>query len=326
MDSLKRIGHAPLFNPEEGTTVIQPLGTGGGWWAGAPSAIYDRESCKYYLYYRLRRPRGLELERGGECVIAESDDGISFTRIWSAKKTEFDSDSMERSALVKGLDGTWRLYISYTDPAHKMWRTDCMEAPGPDGFRPSESRLLFDPGKMGIEGIKDPYVFTLGDEYQMILSYATRIDDLAPGKVGSLHATADAYNTGLTVSRTGLATSLDGRNFEWQGDIFSPTGEGWDAWCRRICSVIYIDGTLTAFYDGASDVSGNYEEQTGILSGQDIRSMTCLTPDGPILKSPHASGSLRYVDAIQFPDRIHYYYEYARDDGAHELRMSIVST
>ncbi len=324
MNSLKRVGHAPLFDPESGTTVIEPLGNDEGWWAGAPSVLHDPDTGKTYLYYRLRRPRGLELERGGEVRIAESDDGLNFTTIWSAKKTEFDSDSMERSALVKGLDGTWRLYISYTDPGHKMWRTDMMEADSPDGFKPSESKLLFDPADMGIEGIKDPYVFAMGGEYLMILSYATRIENLEANRETELHATADAYNTGLTVSRTGLATSIDGRNFEWQGDIFSPTGEGWDAWCRRICSVVYLNGVFTAFYDGASDVSGNYEERTGLLSGTDIRSLTCLTPEGPVLTSPHTTGSLRYVDALQFPDRIQYYYEYARPDGAHELRTNVV--
>jgi len=321
---LKHFGLAPLFAPEEGTTVVEPLGNDEGWWAGAPSAVYDDETRKFYLYYRLRRPRGLELERGGECVISESDDGLAFTPIWSAKKTDFESDSMERSALVKGLDGSWRLYNSYTDPVHKMWRTDYMEASSPDGFKPSERNPLFDPADMGIEGIKDPYVFTVGGEYQMILSYATRIEDMEVGREGEIHATADAYNTGLTVSRTGLATSIDGRHFKWQGDIFSPTGKGWDAWCRRICSLVYLDGVFTAFYDGASDVSGNYEERTGIASGRDMRSLTCLTPDAPALVSPHATGSLRYVDAIQFPRKIHYYYEYVRADGSHELRANVV--
>lgn len=43
---------------------------------------------------------------------------------------------------------------------------------------------------------------------------------------------------------------------------------------------------------------------------------------GPILVSPHGSGSLRYMDAVPFEDRILYYYEYARPDGSHELRVN----
>lgn len=49
-----------------------------------------------------------------------------------------------------------------------------------------------------------------------------------------------------------------------------------------------------------------------------------LTPDGPILVSPHASGSLRYVDVVPHDNALYFYYEYAREDGAHELRVSVV--
>ena len=321
---LRRIGLPPLFDPEKGTTVVEPLGNDNGWWAGAPSALFDHETAKFYLYYRLRRPRGLDLERGGECIIAESVDGVTFEPIWHAEKTAFDSDSMERAALVTGLDNVWRLYLSYVDPDHKMWRIDYMEADQPDRFDPTQRQPLFDPVDLEIEGIKDPYVFTLGHEYYMILSYATRSGKLTTKQEGELHVTADVYNTGLTVSRTGLATSVDGRTFTWEGDIFSPDQSQWDKGCRRIGSLVYLPPVFTAFYDGASDVSGNYEERTGLASGTDIRRLKSLSPDGPRLVSPHASGCLRYLDAVQFPDRIHYYYEYARKDGSHETRVNIV--
>ena len=321
---LKRFGLAPLFDPEEGITVVKPLGNAQGWWAGAPSALYDDESGKFYLYYRIRRPRGIEPERGGECYIAESSDGKIFRTIWRAVKSQFESDSMERAALVKCLDGIWRLYLSYVHPSHKKWRVDFMEADSPAGFNPADRKPLFDPDELDVEGVKDPYVFTLGHKYYMILSYATRTGQLSSGQERELHATADAYNTGLTLSRTGLATSLDGVRFEWEGDIFPPKGPGWDAWCTRICSLVYLPPVFTAFYDGAADVSGNYEERTGLAAGADIRSLEKLTPNGPALISPHAFGCLRYMDPVQFSDKIHYYYEYARPDGSHETRLSIV--
>lgn len=323
--SLKRLGLAPLFDPEQGKTVVEPAGHETGWWAGAPSALYDEASGKFYLYYRIRRPRGVAPERGGECCIAESTDGETFHTIWRAEKSQFDSDSMERAALVKGLDGTWRLFLSYVDPGHKMWRVDVMTADSPSGFDPAARRPLFDPAGMEIEGIKDPYVITLGPKYHMILSYATRVGALSGSQEGELHATADAYNTGLVVSRTGLATSLDGDDFAWEGDLFSPRASGWDSWCSRICSVVYLPPVFTAFYDGAAHVSDNYEEKTGIAVGTDLRALERISTEGPVLTSPHASGSLRYIDAVQFRDRIYYYYEYARPDGAHETRVSVVA-
>lgn len=322
---LRHHGLPPLFDPEEGHTVVEPLDSGSGWWAGAPSAVWDHEKAKFYLYYRLRRPRGVELDRGGECVIAESTDGINFNPIWRAEKTAFESDSVERAALFKGLDNVWRLYLSYVDPDHQMWRVDLMEADRPDRFEPASRHTVFDPVDLNIEGIKDPFVFTLGHEYHMLLSYAKRSGNLTRKQEGDLHATADAYNTGLTVSRTGLATSSDGRTFSWEGDIFSPGSSDWDGWCTRICSLVYLPPVFTAFYDGASDVSGNYEERTGLASGTDIRKLRSLSPAGPRLVSPHASGCLRYLDALQFTDRIHYYYEYAREDGSHETRVNIVT-
>ena len=322
--ALKRFGLAPLFNPEEGITVVEPLGGGQGWWAGAPSALYDDESGRFYLYYRLRRPRGVEPDRGGECRIAESTDGVAFRTIWSAQKSQFNSDSMERAALVKCLDGIWRLYLSYVDPNHKKWRVDFMEADTPAGFNPATRAPLFDPDDLGVEGVKDPYVFTLGHSYYMVLSYATRVGKLSAGRERDLHATADAYNSGLTISRTGLATSTDGVRFTWEGDIFSPAGSGWDAWCTRVCSLVYLPPVFTAFYDGAAGVSGNYEERTGLAVGAEVRSLKSVTPGGPALVSRHASGSLRYMDPVQLPDRIHYYYEYARPDGSHETRLNIV--
>ena len=49
-----------------------------------------------------------------------------------------------------------------------------------------------------------------------------------------------------------------------------------------------------------------------------------VTDKAPILVSPHASGSLRYMDVVRLGEDIYYYYEYARADGSHELRMNKV--
>ncbi len=321
---LKRFGVAPLFDPADGVTIVEPVGSEPGYWAGAPSAVYDDEAGRFYLYYRIRRPRGVPPDRGGECFIAESGDGRHFKVIWRATKDRFDSDSMERAALHKGLDGQWRLYLSYVDPRSRKWRIDLMEAASPAGFDPRQAKPLLDPDSLHVEGVKDPCVLTVGRQYWMILSYATRTGSLSVNQEKTLHATADAYNTGLVKSRSGLATSVDGRHFTWQGDIFSPGDAGWDAYCARICSVVYVPPMYTGFYDGAADVWGNYEERTGLAVSPDLRRWERVSPAAPALVSPHGSGSLRYIDAVQLPDRIHYYYEYARPDGSHELRLSVV--
>lgn len=79
----KNVGILPLFDPQKGTTVLEPTSKGSGYWVGAPSVIYDEEVSEFYLYYRVREPRPI---RGGECYIAASEDGEQFTDIWRAEK------------------------------------------------------------------------------------------------------------------------------------------------------------------------------------------------------------------------------------------------
>ncbi len=51
-----------------------------------------------------------------------------------------------------------------------------------------------------------------------------------------------------------------------------------------------------------------------------------LTPDGPWASAPHGTGSLRYMDVVPLEDELLFYYEYARPDGSHELRMNRVKS
>lgn len=50
---------------------------------------------------------------------------------------------------------------------------------------------------------------------------------------------------------------------------------------------------------------------------------TEVEPAGtPLLTSPHGTGALRYMGVALVGDEVLYYYEYARADRAHEIRMS----
>ena len=81
--------HLPLFDPHDTVTVREPLGQGPGWWAGAPSVLWDEQERCFYLYYRYRKPR--ELGRGVECRLARSEDGVNFEDIWQVEKGQIDS-------------------------------------------------------------------------------------------------------------------------------------------------------------------------------------------------------------------------------------------
>ncbi len=314
------IGVVPLFSPEQGKTIISPPGEGPGYWAGAPSIFYDNGI--FYLNYRLRKPRGEG--RGYESRLAKSENGINFETIWSVKREELNTESIERATLIKGIDEKYRLYISFVDPEDQKWRIDLIEAEEVKDLDVSKRKKVFTPSCIGAEGVKDPYVLIVGRKYYMFISYAPTLNNISSEIREKMHSTSDVYNTGITKSCTGLATSLDGKKFRWIGDILSPGNTGWDKYCRRITTIIYNSPVFTAIYDGIPSVEDNYEEKTGIATSFDLVNFEPVTVDEPILISPNSSGSLRYIDAVNFEREIWYYYEYARADGSHELRFNKV--
>jgi predicted GH43/DUF377 family glycosyl hydrolase len=313
---------APLiFDPAEGETIIEPLGEGRGYWVGAPSVLYDDATKTFYLYYRVRKPRPV---RGGECHIAASQDGVNFDSIWEATKEDLDSPSVERFCLTKSLDGRWLLYPSYVDPRTNRWRIDVVEAESPGAFDLSEGEKLFTAEDVGVQGVKDPWVMIVNGLYYMLISYAMSLDISSPEDRERMHATADIYNTGLTLSSTALAVSGDGRHYEWKGDYFPPRKGAWDAYATRLGCLVPTENGWMGYYDGAASVEENYEERTGMVQTWDLTHFYRLSQRGPNIISPHGSGGLRYVDAVVFDGEIYFYYEFCRADGSHELRLNRV--
>lgn len=300
-----------------GTVIRVPAGMGKGYWVGAPGVFFESAERAFYLTYRIRRPRGVPPDRGGEARIARSTDGVHFEDVWAVTKDAFSSPSIERCALRLGPDGLWRYFLSYVDPADGRWCVAIVKAPSVDGFDPASVERVFSAGDLDLEGVKDPWIMEREGLFYVILSIATPTRETKPDS----HATADIYNTGECKSATGLATSSDLDDWTWEGVVFQPAAAGWDAYARRINSVIRTRDRFIAFYDGSASHVENYEEKTGLAESQDLRSWRSLTPDAPALVSPSASGALRYIDALVVADELYLYYEFACDDGSHELRV-----
>ena len=321
-------GQVPLFDPERGETVREPQGQGPGWWVGAPSAIFDVASAKYYLYYRYRKPG--ELGRGVECRIAESQDGTDFSDIWSATKADLGTQSMEKAGLFQG-GGSWHLYLSFVGDDGR-WRIEGLTAARPEDFDVRRRTPVLDADDCvasrcgaegcGAEGVKDPAVYSVGGLQYMIVSYAPR--PRAAAAPEALHGAGDVYNTGLVKSHTGLALSTDGAAWRWAGDILTPPVSGWDCQCTRIGAMVWEAPVWVGFYDGSASVAENYEEKPGLCVSTDLRHWERVTTAGPYAVSPHASGAIRYVEVVPLPTGWRYYYEYTRADGSHELRTSFV--
>ena len=298
--------------------IREPAGAGAGYWVGAPGVFYAADERAFYLTYRLRRPRGIAPDRGGEARIARSTDLQRFDDVWGVTKERYGSASIERSAIRKGRDGIWRYFTSFVDPADGRWCVRLLAGADIGRLDPARARPLFTARSLGLEGVKDPWLFEEADGYYMILSVGLAIDRTREES----HATLDIFNTGDCISATGLARSGDLDAWEWLGVIFAPPAAGWDAYCRRINSIVRHDGAYLAFYDGSASHFENYEEKTGLAASDDLRAWRSLTVAGPALTSPHASGSLRYLDAAHDTAGTYAFYECARADGAHDLRIA----
>ena len=324
----KSVGHLPLFDPNAGVVVAEPPGEGEGFWAGGPSAIFDAEKDRFLLSYRLRtqlRDHG-RAGRGGETVVAESTDGSSgtaFKKIWSAPKEAFDALSIEKSCLMKDLEGRYRLYVSYSSVHDYRWRIDVMEADSPEGFDPQRRVNVLSPENTGTEGVKDPVIFIVGGMWHLYANMAPRPVTGDYARFDRMHKEGNAFVSGELACPTGLATSADGIQFNWQGQVI-PCGQGWDRYMARISALVYTPPVFTAIYDGRPNSGANYADRPGLAITTDLRTFHKLDHGHGLLSSPHGRGTLRYIDAVVLGKRLHYFYEMARPDGAHELRTAVV--
>ncbi len=300
-----------------GRIVREPVGQSQGYWAGAPGVFYAEDERAWYVTYRLRRPRGVAPDRGGEARIARSTDLVRWDDVWAVTKDRYGTASIERSTIRKGADGAWRYFTSYVDPADGRWCVTMLTAARVSDLDPGRGRTIFTAAPLGLEGIKDPWILASGGQFYMFVSIALPTSRTTEAS----HTTLDIYNTGECLSATGLAVSRDLETWEWQGVMLSPGERGWDRYCRRINSVVPVGDRYLAFYDGSAGHHENYEEKTGLAWSRDLKVWEVATPDAPIWTSPYASGALRYIDAQPSGGSVLLFYEFAREDGAHDLRV-----
>lgn len=303
----------------QGTVIREPVGKEQGYWVGCPGAFYDGAERAWYLTYRIRRPRGVRPDRGGEVRIARSSDLKQWDDLLRITKDQYGSASIERSAIHRGRDGLWRYFTSYVDPADGRWCTALMKAAKVEQLDPAQRKVIFTAAPLGLEGVKDPWVIEVDGVYHLFLSIALPTARTSAAS----HGTLDIFNTGECVSATGLAVSRDLDNWEWQGVVFKPDATGWDKYCRRINSVARVGDRWLAFYDGSASEAENYEEKCALAVSDDLRGWRSVSPNGPFVTSPFASGSARYFDAKFANGQWHLFYEFARKDGAHDMRVIV---
>lgn len=309
----------------QGTVIREPVGSGRGYWVGSPGACYDDLDRAWYLTYRIRRPHGVQPDRGGEVRIARSTDLQTWQDVAAFRKQQYDSASVERSCLHRGPDGQWRYFTSYVHADDGRWCTAVMKAPQLAQLDPAKRTVVFAGPPLGLEGVKDPWVIERDGVFHLFTCVAIP----TPATGDGAHATRDIFTTGQCQSATGLATSRDLDRWDWQGIVHAPDRGGWDRYCRRLNSIVPLatgrspEPVYLGFYDGCADHLENYEERCGLAVSDDLIRWRTLSRGGPRFSSPHASNSLRYLDAKLVHGKVHLFYEFARSDGAHDLRLIV---
>jgi len=120
---------------------------------------------------------------------------------------------------------------------------------------------------------------------------------------------------------TSSATSHDGIEWSWHGTALAPRAGAWDARMARVTAVLTDGPQPVAYYDGRATAAENCEERLGLALGDGLGSFRAVD-GGPFAASPCASGGLRYLAVVRTGDGGHrIYFEAAREDGAHELRV-----
>ncbi len=298
-----------LFDPERGRPIVAAPCAGPGCWAGAPGAYSDGAAT--YLVYRMRRPQP---GRGYELRIAASHDRIRYETVWSVGKERFDAESIERCALVRVGD-SWRLYASYVRREDRRWCIGLVEARAVDTFDPASVAIVLEPTAIDLAAVKDPWLRRERGRWLMFVSCGT-----LPASHGvELHATGDALSTGRTLSVSGVATSVDGRLWTWEGPTLWPSESGWDSFTSRLTTAVLDGDGWLGVYDGSASVAENYEERCGLARSRDLRQWERVSVAGPSIGTARGPGGVRYVDITSNGD---VFYEYTRLDGAHELRVT----
>lgn len=302
---------ALAFDPSMGTVIRTPPGSGYGFWVGGHKLSYDAETSTFALFYRSRWP--LEFGRGANCAVALSSDGIEFSDVWTADKSEFAASSIEVGHCVRHSADEWRLYISYEIAGTSTWRIDVLRAAHPSQFSAQERRTVLSPGDYGLAWIKDPVVVRSSDGYRLYAAAPPPNRSPADGPVRAAQP----------LDATVLAESDDGLYFPDLEYVFVATGDdSWHGRRARINSIFPFDGLSLVAWDGGRTTYDNYEEWCGLATTVDGKHFDRIDTAGPWVRSPH--GSVRYVYGVAVGSAVHFYYEYTRKDGSHDLRVSVV--
>jgi hypothetical protein len=272
--------------------VLPAPGTGPGRWVGAPSATRDHDGT-FVVAYRLRAVE----EDVATVTVARSPDGVRLEPIVTLDKDQFGAMSLERPALVRLADGSWRLYVCCATPGSKHWWIAALDAFDVAGLADSPAQTVF-PGDSSW-GVKDPVVRIVDGRFRAwICGHPLDV----PGEEDRM--------------TTFYANSADGLTWTWHGPALTGRKRSWDARGARVTAVL-PDGS--ASYDGRATKEENFSERTGLAAPTGMPGQLVSTGNAPV-------ADVRYLDVLPLPaGGYRLYYEAPLPDGSYELRTELIA-
>jgi hypothetical protein len=297
------------FDPRQGTVIRAPAGSGYGHWVGGHKVFYDAVDDIFVLFYRERSP--LEQDRGSRCAVATSKDGVNFEDVWSARKEELAASSIEVGHCVRDPSGEWRLYVSYEVAGAGYWRIDLLRGGTLAELDTQGRRTVLMPMDYGLRSLKGPFVVFRHGRYWLYLAGPSRE-----------RANLDGDRVwAASCEATLLARSDDGIYFpdlEWVFE--APNTDTWHGRRARLNSTIRWENGWLGFYDGGRTSYDMYEEGCGLAWSPDGVKFERLEQKAPWVHTAH--GCIRYLYLVERGSHSYFYYEYTRQDGSHDLRVS----
>ncbi|MCX6361434.1 MAG: hypothetical protein NT029_16645 [Armatimonadetes bacterium] len=283
--------------------VAEPDRDEAEWWAGAPSVARDAQGA-FWLACRMRTANDRLGRRGYEIRIFRSEEGAAWAHVHSIRREDVPIAGFERPALLFD-PATDRFSLYGCGPVDDVWcivRFD--DADRPDRFVPNSCRTVISPpGGDAPTGYKDPFVWLEGDRKRLVTI----------GILGKEQAFA--FESG-------------------DGEAWQPLGDpaasllplsGWhNEAVRPACALPAFGGHLLV-YEG-SDAAWHdpcYNIATGLAWTADLRTVTDLTPDAPVLRSP-TPGRLhawRYSHWLTVGEETWVFAEVSKSNSAHETRL-----
>ena len=284
----------------EATVVVDPPGSGTGFWAGGPSVVHS--DGVFHLAYRVRRP--VDQGRGYANVVARSTDGVHFDTVATVLATTFACASLERPALVRRADGGWRLYVSCSTPGSKHWWVEAVdtEAGGDPAELADGKRTVVLPGS-AVSAWKDVVVSRDGALWRM----------------WACEHLLDRGDDEADRMRSVYLTSEDGLEWTTHGVALAPTAGSWDARGARITSVWLTADGWVAGYDGRATAAENWFERTGFAVGTEPGSFAAVA--GPVDRDGR---TLRYLTVAMVDGGRRVYFEAERTDGWNNVRTVLM--